>query len=119
MIGVLPPALVVLGLGFAGGCLLTAAFRRAPGTPHVWAAAVLELALLVQLLVAVVQLVRGERPEELVTFLAYLAVSVLVLPIAVLWVAGERNRWGSAVLGVAGLVVVILVLRLQQVWAGG
>jgi hypothetical protein len=118
VIDVLATGLIVVGLLFAVLCIGSALLRRAPGNLQVGAAAAVELLLVVQLLGAVVQLIRGERPAEFATFLTYLVVSLLVLPVAVLWAASERNRWSSAVLGVAGLVVVVLVLRLQQVWAG-
>lgn len=118
MIGVLANAVIVVGLLFAAICLVTALLKKAPGTLQVAAAAVLEVALLAQLVVAVVQLIRGERPEEFATFLGYLVASIVVVPLAVLWAAVERDRWSSAVLGVAGLVLVILVVRLQQVWTG-
>ncbi|MEQ7006393.1 hypothetical protein ABN028_09325 [Actinopolymorpha sp. B17G11] len=118
MIGVLVTVLVVLGLVFSVGSLLTGLFNRIPGIVLVGGAALLELALIGQLIAAVVLMLGGERPAEFATFLAYLVVSVLVLPIAVLWAASERNRWSGVVLGVGGLVVVVLVVRLQQVWAG-
>jgi hypothetical protein len=118
MIGVLATGLVVVGLVFAGGSFVTGLLNRLPGIVLVGGAALLELVLLVQLIVAVVLMLGGDRPAELATFLAYLIVSVLVLPVAVLWAASERNRWSSVVLGVAGLVLVVLVVRLQQVWAG-
>jgi hypothetical protein len=118
MIGVLVTALVVAGLAFAGGSFGTALLNRIPGIVLVGGAALLELALIGQLVTAVVLMISGEQPAEFATFVAYLIVSVLVLPIGVLWAASERNRWSGVLLGVAGLVVVVLVLRLQQVWAG-
>jgi hypothetical protein len=118
VIGILATGLVVVGLVFAGGSFLTGLLNRIPGIVLVGAAALLELVLIGQLIAAVVLMLSGERPAELATFLAYLIVSVLVLPVAVLWAASERNRWSSIVLGVAGLVLVVLVVRLQQVWSG-
>ncbi|WP_225438546.1 hypothetical protein [Candidatus Frankia nodulisporulans] len=46
----------------------------------------------------------------------YLIGSVLVLPAGVWWTAGERTRWGSAVLGVAFLAAAMVVVRMGQVW---
>jgi hypothetical protein len=43
--------------------------------------------------------------------------SLVVLPAAFLWAAGERTRSGTAVLLVGVLAVVFLFLRLQQLWA--
>lgn len=118
MIGPLAVAVMVVALAFAVLALVSAALNRLPGTLQVGGAALVELLALVQLVGVIVQLVRGERPAEFATFLAYMVVSVLVMPVAVLWAAAERNRWSSLVLGVGGLVVVVLVLRMQQVWTG-
>ncbi|MET9022842.1 hypothetical protein ABZV93_22960 [Actinopolymorpha sp. NPDC004070] len=118
MIGPLAVVVMVVALAFAVLALVIAALNRLPGALQVGGAALVELLALVQLVGVIVQLVRGERPAEFATFLAYMVVSVLVMPAAVLWAAAERNRWSSVVLGVAGLVVVVLVLRMQQVWTG-
>lgn len=118
MIGALGTTVIVLALVLAGISLTDALRGRTPGTFPVGAAAVVEIAVMGQLVVAVVQLGRGERPAEFVTFLAYLVSSVLVVPLAVLWAAAERSRWAGVVLGVAGLVVAVMVLRLLQVWSG-
>jgi threonine/homoserine efflux transporter RhtA len=118
VIDVLTVGLIVLGLFLAGLCLVAAVRDRSPATLHVGAAALVELVLLIQLVVAVVRLLLGDRPAELGTFVGYLIASVLVVPVAVLWAAAQRDRWSSVVLGVAGLVIVVLVLRMQQVWTG-
>jgi hypothetical protein len=44
--------------------------------------------------------------------------TLLVLPLTVLWGLGDPNRWTLVALGVAGLVVAVLVLRLDQIWSG-
>lgn len=118
MIDVLTTGLTILGLLLAGVCLVAAVRNRPPANLHVGAAALVELVLLAQVVVAVVRLLLGDRPAELGTFVGYLVSSVLVLPVAVLWAAAQRDRWSSVVLGVGGLVVVVLVLRMQQVWTG-
>ncbi len=118
VIDVLAVAIIVAALACAGLSLTAALLGRVPGAVQVWSAAALELVVLAQIVVAVVQLLRGERPAEFATFLGYLVASVLVLPVAVVWAAAERSRWSSAVLGVAGLVLAVVVLRMQQVWAG-
>ena len=48
--------------------------------------------------------------------MGYLLGALLFLPLATLWALGERTRGGTAVLVVAGLVLPVLVLRIQQVW---
>jgi hypothetical protein len=41
---------------------------------------------------------------------------VLLPPLAALLGSAERTRWGSAIIAAAGLVVPVMVVRLQQVW---
>lgn len=90
------------------------------GGLHLLGLALLELGLLAQVVVAVVLLVRGDRPEDgMLTFVLYLVGSLLVLPAGVLWGLLDRSRWSSAVVAVACLVVPVLVVRMNQVWSGG
>jgi hypothetical protein len=51
-------------------------------------------------------------------FIAYLVVSLLVLPLGLFWALAEKSRWGTAVLLVAALAVPVVVVRLQQLWDG-
>lgn len=89
------------------------------GGLHLLGLALLELGLLAQVVVAVVLLVRGDRPVDgLLTFVLYLVGSLLVLPVGVIWGLMDRSRWSSAVVAVACLVVPVLVVRMNQVWSG-
>lgn len=90
--------------------------RRRIGLLHVGGAALLEVMLLVQAVLAVVQLVRGDRPADTATFLGYLA-GIVLLPVAgTLWARSEPTRWGGTVLAVAAGAVGVMVWRLQQLW---
>jgi len=90
--------------------------RRRIGLVHLVGAGLLEAVLVVQGVVAGVELVGGTRPPELATFLAYL-VSVLLLPVAgVLWARTEPTRWAGTVLGVAALAVAVMIWRCVQLW---
>lgn len=88
-----------------------------PGKLHTAGLGLLEAALLVQAAVAVVLLLRGERPAELGAFVGYLVVSVLAVPAGFVWSAAEQSRWGTGVLGVSCLTAAVIVARLQQTWA--
>ncbi|SNS80502.1 hypothetical protein SAMN04488107_3865 [Geodermatophilus saharensis] len=97
------------------GLASTLAHRRI-GLLHLAGAAVLEVVLLVQAVVAGVALAGGERPPETATFLGYLA-GVVLLPVAgVLWSRTEPSRWAGTVLAVAALVTLVMVWRLVQLW---
>ncbi|MFW3170351.1 hypothetical protein [Geodermatophilus sp. CPCC 206100] len=90
--------------------------RRRTGLLHLWGAALLEALLLVQAVLAVVLLVRGERPADTPTFLGYLA-GIVLLPIAgVLWARSEPTRWAGTVLAVAAATVGVMIWRLLQLW---
>lgn len=91
---------------------------RLPGWWLVGAIGVLEIALIVQCVIGFVQLSGTDRDVSGFTFGGYLVGLVLLPPIAILWALAERSRSGTAVLVVLALVVPVLILRLEQVWAG-
>lgn len=76
----------------------------------------LEVGLLVQLVVGLVQVLGDHGDVNVAAYVGYLVGSVLVLPIGVVWSAGEKSRSGTAVLLVAVAVVPVLFLRLHQLW---
>jgi hypothetical protein len=80
--------------------------------------ALLEVALLVMLVQCVVAWVGGNGPADPVVFLAYLVVVLVAAPGTVWWGAAEPGRWGAGVVCIAGLLIPVLVVRLQQVWTG-
>ena len=97
------------------GLASTLAHRRI-GLVHVAGAAVLEVLLLVQAVVAGAALAGGQRPPETATFLGYLG-GVVLLPVAgVLWSRTEPSRWAGTVLAVASLVTAVMIWRLVQLW---
>jgi hypothetical protein len=54
--------------------------------------AVAELLVLVQLLVAVIDVVGGDRPASVATFLAYAVSEVLIVPAGLFWSQAEKSR---------------------------
>jgi hypothetical protein len=90
--------------------------RRRIGLLHLAGAAVLEVLLVVQAVVAGAALAGGQRPPETATFVGYLA-GVVLLPVAgVLWSRTEPSRWAGTVLAVASLVTAVMIWRLVQLW---
>ena len=118
MIDGLALALIALALVLAVWALGAALLDRSPGQGHLVGVAVLEALLVVQLVVALVLLAGGERPGSVGTFVGYLVVALVVLPLSVAWAFAEPGRWSIAVVAVGCLVVAVMVVRLQQVWAG-
>jgi hypothetical protein len=67
----------------------------------------------------VVAWIGGDAPGEPVVFFFYLLSCLAIPPAMAWWGKGEPGRWGSGVVAVACLVLIVLVLRVQQVWTGG
>jgi hypothetical protein len=78
----------------------------------------LELGLLVQTVLGFVRMAGTERDLDKLTFGGYLVGALLVLPLAAFWALAERSRWGPGVLLVGCLAIPVLILRMNQIWAG-
>ena len=114
---VVTAALAVFGIG------ITIA-GRPPGREMRFAVFGTVALLVVQAVVAVVRLFSGPPLPENSTFLIYLVVSVLVLPIALQFATASDegdgpSRWGGLVVAVAAVATAVAVLRLQGLWAAG
>lgn len=116
----LPVTLTVLvcaGLLVLASAVATVRDRRAGSTVLVLAA-LLEVAVVAQLVVGLAGLAAGHDDVSAALFVAYLVGLAVVVPLAVVWARGEPSRWGVGVLAVAGLVVLVLMARLHQLWTG-
>ncbi|HEX5741573.1 MAG TPA: hypothetical protein VFY17_08495 [Pilimelia sp.] len=105
--------ITALALAAAGG--LAAVLDRRPGRLLQAGAALVELLVAVLAVLVVVEVVRGDRPQDPVTFLGYGLTTLALLPTAMVLARMEPTRWGSAIIGGAAVVVPVLLLRLQQV----
>ncbi|WP_024288020.1 hypothetical protein [Cellulomonas sp. KRMCY2] len=115
-----PLALVVavLALLLAGWATVRTIRDQPVVLRQLWGAAVVEAALLIEVVIAVVLAVNGTTPADVPTFWGYLVTTLVILPVAAAWAFAERTRWSSVVLLVAALTVAFLQYRLLQVWAG-
>ena len=112
-------AAAVIGVSVLVG-LAVLALALADRRPVLWllgGLAAVELAALVQVLVAAAVVIRGDRPEEPAVFAGYALASLLVPPAGVVWALSERSRWGTAAAGVSALLLAVLTVRLRQVWS--
>ena len=116
MVDWLAVVLIIAALILAVWCGITALRNKPTDDPHLYGIAAIEVLLLVQVAVVIVRLAQGDRPTEFATFLAYLILVPLVLPIGFLLSLIERTRWGSVILGIAALTLAVLVIRLQDLW---
>jgi uncharacterized membrane protein SirB2 len=111
-------AVIIAALLVAAWCLVTAFRDRPIRVAQLVAMAAVQALVIAQIVVAVVHLSRGERSPEQATFIGYLCAFFVILPIAGVLARLEPTRWGAVVAGVGGLVVAILIVRLNQVWTG-
>jgi len=109
-------AVIAVSLLVGVGIVALALADRRPVLWLLGGLAAVELAALAQVLVAVVVVLRGERPDSAATFAGYALASLLVPPVGAVWALSERSRWGTAAAGVSCLVLAVLTVRLRQVW---
>ncbi|WP_299034572.1 hypothetical protein [uncultured Pseudokineococcus sp.] len=115
------PLAVVLGamsVALAVWSIVGALRAARPSGGQLLLAAALELAILVQAVIAVVLVATGTRPVSVVTFVGYLLTIVVLLPAGVFWGLADRSRWGNGVLAITAATTAVLVLRLEQIWNG-
>jgi hypothetical protein len=108
----------VLAVALAVWAAVFAVRDRAVILRQLWGGAVVEGAMLLQAVVALVLTARGDGPADAVTFWGYLLTALVLLPIAAVWAFAERSRWSSVVLLVAALTIVVMQWRLVQVGGG-
>jgi hypothetical protein len=93
--------------------------KRKPSGFSVGATALVELLLLAQLVVSIALVVSGaSAKQDTVEFFAYLIVALMIPIGAAFWALIERTRWSTVVLGVAGLTVAVMLVRMNQIWTG-
>ncbi|MFE9645869.1 hypothetical protein ACFYO0_17540 [Streptomyces sp. NPDC006365] len=97
-----------------------AAYRDQPTKDwHFIGMAVVSLLALVQMVVGIVHLARGEKPEQGTTiFVAYLIGAFACIPAAGFMSLAERTRWGSVTVAAGGVVLAVLQVRLYDIWGG-
>ena len=113
-------AYLLIGGALAGAAwtALLMVLDRPMHDPLFWLLAAVEAGLVAAVVGGVVALTTTDRDVDAATFVGYLATVWLVLPLGAAWAASEKSRWGTGVLLVACLTVAVMVLRLQQIWAG-
>ncbi|MGX2998239.1 hypothetical protein JNUCC64_28900 [Streptomyces sp. JNUCC 64] len=119
MLAALTIATAVAALALAAWCGF-AAYRDQPTKDwHFIGMAVVSLLAVVQLVVGIVQLARGEKPEKgTAIFVGYLIGSATCVPAAAFLSLAERTRWGSVTVAAGGVVLAVLQVRLYDIWGG-
>ena len=91
----------------------TGRFRRGRVSPTL---TLIQLALVVQAAADVLGLGRGHHPREPATHLAYLAVSLVLLPLAAYETRRDDGPWSGVLVAVALVVLAVIVVRLTATW---
>ena len=91
---------------------------RRPSDLSLAGAALIELLLIAQLVIAIVAPGVGNPPTgNPVEFYAYLLTALVIPPAAVAWALVERTRWSTVVVGVACLAIAVMVVRMEIIWS--
>ena len=78
-----------------------------------------EFGLLMQLIASITLVILGERAKlDTWEFFGYLIVALMVPVAAAIWALIDRNRWSTVVIGAGMLTVVVMLVRMQQIWSG-
>lgn len=87
---------------------------------HFIGMAVVTVLAVVQLVIALVKLSDGQKPDQgTLIFVSYLVGAVCAIPAAGFMSLTERTRWGSAIVAAGGLILAVLEVRLFDIWGGG
>ena len=107
-----------------GACLLGAAWtvvlaarNRRVGNGLLIELAVVEVLVVIQLLVAVIEVAAGDRPNSTLTFLAYAVGALFIVPAGVFWSQAEKSRSSTLVITIATLAVPVMTARMLQMWS--
>lgn len=118
MIDWLTTALVIVAVAAGALCVVLGLAGRKPSDLSLGSAALVELLLIVQVVVAIAAPAFGNTPTGSgLEFWVYLVTAALLVPLAVLWSLLERgSRWSTVVIGVAFLAIAVMVYRMHQIW---
>ena len=78
-----------------------------------------EFGLAMQLIASITDVILGERAKlDTWEFFGYLIVALMVPVAAAIWALIDRNRWSTVVMGAGVLTVVVMLVRMHQIWSG-
>ncbi|GGZ87706.1 hypothetical protein AB0P12_28275 [Streptomyces subrutilus] len=117
MLDALTVAIGVAALALAAWCG-HAAWRDQPTKDwHFIGMAVVTVLVLAQLVVGLVRLAQGGKPDEgAVIFVAYLIGAFAAVPAAGMLSLTERTKWGSVTVAAGAVVLAVLEVRLYDIW---
>ena len=111
--------IVLVSVATASGllCVALGLAGKKPADLTILATALVEVLLLAQVVISIVAPLVGNPPTgNLLEFWMYLVTGCLMPPAAIGWALSDRSRWGTVVLGVAGLAIAVMTYRMHQIW---
>ncbi len=121
-----PSRVLVVTWCIIGACLLLAGWagvRALRDKPVIFvqlvAAGVVEVAMIVQIVLAAIGTGSGEVAPDPLLLWGYLVTALVLLPAAAWWALLDRTRWSSVVLIVAAFAIAAMQLRIWQIWVLG
>ena len=119
MTGLFATIIIVASLAMAAWALVHLLLNR-PMSRALHSSQLVIAALFILLAIGgIVQMIGSDRDFARAEFVGYLIVSPVIPIGSWWWTRGDRTRIGSAIIVVVGLVMPVLVARIQQVWTGG
>jgi hypothetical protein len=110
-------AICVFLLAIAAWATVSAIRGVAPSRGMLMFAAICELELVLQALIALLVIAKGHHLPSIGEYLGYLFVTVVLVPYGIVRARGpEPGRWDSAALAAIAVAVAIAVLRLLYLW---
>ena len=112
-------AQVWFGVGAGSLVLIMGLLGRIPSGFSLALIAISEFGLLMQLVASTTLVVLGQRAKiDTWEFFGYLIVALMVPVAAAIWALIDRNRWSTVVMGAGVLTVVVMLVRMHQIWSG-
>ncbi|MFF5446727.1 hypothetical protein [Streptomyces sp. NPDC012888] len=119
MFTALTVAIGAASLALAAWCGFAALRDQPTKDWHFIGMAVVTVLALAQLVIGLVRLAQGEKPDEGgVIFTAYLVGAFAAVPAAGLLSLSERTKWGSVTVAAGAVVLAVLEVRLHDIWGG-
>jgi hypothetical protein len=119
MTGLFATITIVVSLAMAAWALFHLVLNR-PMSRALHSSQLVIAALFIVLAIGgIVQMIGSDRDFARAEFVGYLVLSPVIPIGSWWWTRGDRTRIGSAIIVVVGLVMPVLVARIQQVWSGG
>ena len=118
MTGPFATATIIVGLLIAGWAAVLLVMNRPVGRYLRIGVLVLSAMFVVLAIGGIAQMIGTDRDFARAEFVGYLILSPLIPLGAWWWSRNDASRAGSGVVLIVGLVMPVLVVRIQQVWAG-